>query len=108
MTHGWPGSVAEFAKVIEPLTDPVANGETPRRLRRRLPSLPSYRFSDDPAEPERGVERIADAWAVPHGASWLPGLRRSGRLGNEFDILSALRGGDFRLTVRPAATPLHV
>ena len=65
MTHGWPGSVAEFAKVIGPLTDPVAYGGTPGDAFHVVcPSLPGYGFSDKPAEPGWGVQRIADAWTI--------------------------------------------
>ena len=54
MTHGWPGSIVEFLKVIDPL------GEDFHLV---IPSLPGYGFSDKPAAPGWGVERIADAWA---------------------------------------------
>jgi pimeloyl-ACP methyl ester carboxylesterase len=65
MTHGWPGSVAEFTKVIGPLTDPVAYGGTPSDAFHVVcPSLPGYGFSDKPAEPGWGVQRIADAWTI--------------------------------------------
>jgi epoxide hydrolase len=54
MTHGWPGSVIEFLKVIGPLSED---------FHVVCPSLPGYGFSDKPAEPGWGVQRIADAWA---------------------------------------------
>jgi pimeloyl-ACP methyl ester carboxylesterase len=63
MTHGWPGSVAEFAKVIGPLTDPVAHGGDPGDAFHVVcPSLPGYGFSDKPTEHGWGIERIAGAW----------------------------------------------
>jgi pimeloyl-ACP methyl ester carboxylesterase len=55
MTHGWPGSVVEFLKVLEPLRED---------FHVVCPSLPGYGFSDKPAEPGWGVERIAAAWAT--------------------------------------------
>ena len=55
MTHGWPGSVVEFLKVIAPLS---------ADFHIVCPSLPGYGFSDKPAAPGWGVERIADAWAA--------------------------------------------
>jgi pimeloyl-ACP methyl ester carboxylesterase len=65
MTHGWPGSVAEFAKVIGPLTDPVTHGGEPGDAFHVVcPSLPGYGFSDKPAEPGWGIERIAAAWVT--------------------------------------------
>jgi epoxide hydrolase len=64
MTHGWPGSIVEFMKVIGPLTDPPAHGgDAADAFDLVLPSLPGYGFSDKPAVPGWGVERIADAWA---------------------------------------------
>ena len=65
LTHGWPGSVTEFAKVIGPLTDPVAHGgDASDAFHVVCPSLPGYGFSDKPAAPGWGIERIADAWTV--------------------------------------------
>ncbi|MFW2853210.1 epoxide hydrolase family protein [Sphingomonas sp. TX0543] len=62
MTHGWPGSVIEFLKVIGPLTDPAAHGGDPRDAFHVVaPSLPGYGFSDRPAD-RWPVERIAAAW----------------------------------------------
>jgi len=63
MTHGWPGSVVEFRKVIGPLTDPVAHGgEADDAFHLVCPSLPGYGFSGKPARPGWGVAHIADAW----------------------------------------------
>ena len=64
MTHGWPGSIVEFLKVIGPLTDPSAHGGYPADAFHLVcPSLPGYGFSDKPQRPGWGVERIAAAWA---------------------------------------------
>jgi len=64
MTHGWPGSVVEFLKVIRPLTDPAAYGGDPADAFHVVcPSLPGYGFSGKPASPGWGVEKIAAAWA---------------------------------------------
>ena len=63
MTHGWPGSVVEFSKVIGKLTDPASHGGDRRdAFHLVLPSLPGYGFSDKPVEPGWGVDRIAQAW----------------------------------------------
>jgi pimeloyl-ACP methyl ester carboxylesterase len=65
MTHGWPGSIVEFGKVIGPLTDPAAYGGDPADAFHVVcPSLPGYGFSGKPATPGWGIERIARAWAV--------------------------------------------
>lgn len=63
MTHGWPGSVVEFLRVIEPLTDPVAHGgRAEDAFHVVAPSLPGYGFSAKPETTGWGVERIAAAW----------------------------------------------
>jgi pimeloyl-ACP methyl ester carboxylesterase len=63
MTHGWPGSIAEFQDVIGPLTDPTAHGgDAADAFHVVCPSLPGYGFSGKPTEPGWGVARIAAAW----------------------------------------------
>ena len=63
LTHGWPGSVAEFRKVIGPLTDPVAyGGDAADAFHVVCPALPGFGFSAKPAEPGWDLSRIADAW----------------------------------------------
>ena len=65
ITHGWPGSIVEFHKVIGPLTDPVTHGgDAADAFHLVCPSLPGYGFSDKPSEPGWGVKKIADAWAA--------------------------------------------
>ena len=65
LTHGWPGSVVEFLKVIGPLTDPPSfGGNAADAFHVVCPSLPGYGFSDKPSAVGWGVERIADAWAA--------------------------------------------
>ncbi|MBK5288902.1 MAG: epoxide hydrolase [Acidimicrobiia bacterium] len=63
MTHGWPGSVVEFLKVIGPLTDPVAHGgDATDAFHLVIPSLPGYGWSDAPRGTGWGVPKIAAAW----------------------------------------------
>lgn len=63
MTHGWPGSIIEFNKVIGPLSDPVAYGGDARdAFHLIIPSLPGYGLSDKPTETGWGMHRIARAW----------------------------------------------
>jgi len=65
LTHGWPGSVVEFEKIIGPLTDPAAHGgEAADAFDVVCPSLPGYGFSDHPREPGMDPERIAALWAA--------------------------------------------
>jgi pimeloyl-ACP methyl ester carboxylesterase len=64
VTHGWPGSIVEFQKVIEPLTDPTAHGGRPADAFHLVcPSLPGFGFSAKPTTTGWGVDRIASAWA---------------------------------------------
>ena len=63
ITHGWPGSVVEFHKIIEPLVDPVAHGgDAADAFHVVCPSLPGYGFSDKPSQTGCGVEQIATMW----------------------------------------------
>jgi microsomal epoxide hydrolase len=63
LTHGWPGSVLEFHKMIGPLTDPAAHGGDRRdAFHLVVPSLPGFGFSDKPTATGWGIGRIADAW----------------------------------------------
>ncbi len=63
ITHGWPGSVVEFGKVIGPLTDPTAHGgRAEDAFHVVCPSLPGYGFSGKPAATGWNTARIAAAW----------------------------------------------
>jgi epoxide hydrolase len=61
ITHGWPGSIAEFQKVIEPLVNP-ASGRPEDAFHVVCPSLPGYGFSGKPSATGWGVDKIAQAW----------------------------------------------
>jgi microsomal epoxide hydrolase len=89
LTHGWPGSVLEFHKMIGPLTDPAAHGGDRRdAFHLVVPSLPGFGFSEKPAARGWGVSRIADAW-----------ITLMGRLG--YDRWGA-QGGDWGAAVTTA------
>jgi pimeloyl-ACP methyl ester carboxylesterase len=65
ITHGWPGSIIEQLKVIEPLTNPTANGGTAAdAFHVVVPSLPGYGFSGKPTAPGWNPVSIAKAWAT--------------------------------------------
>jgi len=65
ITHGWPGSIIEQLKLIEPLTNPTAHGGTAGdAFHVVIPSIPGYGFSGKPAATGWGPERIARAWDV--------------------------------------------
>ncbi len=64
ITHGWPGSIVEFHKVIEPLVDPVAHGGDPADAFHVVaPSLPGFGFSGKPSETGWGVGKIGEVFA---------------------------------------------
>jgi len=64
VTHGWPGSIVEQLKLIEPLTDPTAHGGTEAdAFHLVIPSMPGYGFSGKPTETGWGPDHIATAWA---------------------------------------------
>jgi pimeloyl-ACP methyl ester carboxylesterase len=63
VTHGWPGSVIEQLKIIEPLTNPTAHGASASdAFHMVIPSLPGYGFSGKPTSPGWDPARIARAW----------------------------------------------
>jgi pimeloyl-ACP methyl ester carboxylesterase len=65
ITHGWPGSVIEQLKIIEPLTNPTAHGGTAAdAFHVVVPSLPGYGFSGKPTAPGWHPVRIASAWTT--------------------------------------------
>ena len=65
ITHGWPGSVIEQMKVIEPLTNPTAHGGSASdAFHVVIPSLPGYGFSGKPTAPGWNPITIAQAWAT--------------------------------------------
>jgi pimeloyl-ACP methyl ester carboxylesterase len=64
VNHGWPGSIIEQLKIIEPLTDPTAHGASAAdAFDVVIPSMPGYGFSGKPTETGWDVEHIARAWA---------------------------------------------
>jgi pimeloyl-ACP methyl ester carboxylesterase len=65
VTHGWPGSIIEQLKIIEPLTDPTAHdGSAADAFHLVIPSLPGYGFSGKPTTTGWDPSRTARAWVV--------------------------------------------
>src|SRR5262245_36085906 len=65
ITHGWPGSIVEQLKLVEPLTNPTAHGGSAAdAFHVVIPSIPGYGFSGRPSGTGWGPERIARAWVV--------------------------------------------
>ena len=86
VTHGWPGSIIEQLKIIEPLTDPTAHGGSAGdAFHLVIPSLPGHGFSAKPTAPGWDPARIARAWA-----------ELMGRLGYERFVA---QGGDWGAAV---------
>jgi pimeloyl-ACP methyl ester carboxylesterase len=65
VTHGWPGSVIEQLKIVEPLTNPTAHGASASdAFHVVIPSMPGYGYSGKPTTTGWGPDRIARAWTV--------------------------------------------
>ncbi|KAA0021380.1 epoxide hydrolase family protein [Antrihabitans cavernicola] len=79
LTHGWPGSIAEFIDLVDELADPKDAGAPAFHV--VVPSLPGFGYSDKPATTGWGTEKIAAAWVelmgqlgygkfLAHGGDW--------------------------------------
>ena len=65
VTHGWPGSIVEQLKIIEPLTNPTAHGASAAdAFHVVIPSLPGYGFSGKPTAPGWDISRISRTWVT--------------------------------------------
>jgi pimeloyl-ACP methyl ester carboxylesterase len=65
VTHGWPGSIIEQLKIIDPLTNPTAHGgNTSDAFHVVIPSMPGYGYSGIPTTTGWDVDHIARAWVV--------------------------------------------
>ena len=64
LSHGWPGSIVEFLKVIGPLSEPQEHGLDPEQaFHLVIPSLPGYGFSGKPTQTGWSVEKMAETFA---------------------------------------------
>jgi pimeloyl-ACP methyl ester carboxylesterase len=91
LTHGWPGSVAEFLAIIDPLVDPTSHGGDPATaFHLVVPSLPGFGFSGPTTERGWNPHRIAKAWA-----ELMPrlGYDRYGAAGNDWGTYVSLELG---------------
>ena len=80
VNHGWPGSIIEQLKIIDPLTDPTAHGGSASdAFHVVIPSMPGYGFSGKPASTGWGPERMGRAWARADEAPRLHPVRRARR-----------------------------
>jgi pimeloyl-ACP methyl ester carboxylesterase len=92
ITHGWPGSVAEFLDVIEPLTDPAKHGGDPEdAFHLVIPSIPGYGFSGPTADTGWSLMRIAGAWATLMNRLGYTGyIAQGGDFGAPISIMMAM------------------
>ncbi|MEV5809135.1 epoxide hydrolase family protein [Streptomyces parvulus] len=91
LTHGWPGSVAEFAHVVDELADPPDPGAPAFHV--VAPSLPGFGYSDKPATTGWGTERIAGAWVELMGRLGYDGFLAHG--GDWGGVITTILGGRF-------------
>ena len=113
IVHGWPGSIAEFMKVIDPLVNPGRHGgDAKDAFHVVAPSIPGYGFSGPTTEPGWGVKRIASAFAElmrrlgydrygTQGGDWGSSITRQLGIddpdhvaGSHFNTLAATPSGD--------------
>ncbi|SEF37476.1 Pimeloyl-ACP methyl ester carboxylesterase [Amycolatopsis pretoriensis] len=95
LTHGWPGSVAEFVDVLDDLADP-ADAAAPA-FHVVAPSLPGFGYSDKPANTGWGTEKIAAAW-----------VKLMGKLGYERFLAHGGDWGGVITTILGGRFPAHV
>jgi len=113
VTHGWPGSIVEQLKIIEPLVNPTAHGgKASEAFHVVIPSIPGYGFSGKPAVTGWSPERVGRAWVqlmdrlgykkyVAQGGDW-------GALITEQMALQAPRGLIGIHTNLPLAVPVEI
>jgi hypothetical protein len=103
LSHGWPGSIAEYLDVIGPLSDPRANGLDPSiAFDLVIPCLPGSGWSGPAPDTGWGPRRIAAAWAVLMGRL---GYQRYGAAGNDWGSYISLELGRI---AADAAIGVHV
>ena len=113
ITHGWPGSVIEQLKVIEPLTDPTAHGGTAAdAFHVVVPSLPGYGFSGKPTAPGWHPVRIASAWTtLMKRLGYTKFVAQGGDWGNAVSEVMALQQPPELLAIHtnmPATVPAEI
>jgi microsomal epoxide hydrolase len=92
LTHGWPGSISEFTRIIGPLVDPEAHGGRGEdAFHVVIPSLPGYGFSGPTSAPGWDIRRSAEAWAVLMAGL---GYARYGAQGGDWGSMLTRQLGD--------------
>src|SRR5258708_6012514 len=113
VTHGWPGSVIEQFKIIEPLTNPTAHGASASdAFHLVIPSLPGYGFSGKPRAPGWNPVSIARAWAtLMQGLGYTRYGAQGGDWGNAVSEVMALQQPPGLLGIHPnmaATVPANI
>ena len=113
VTHGWPGSIIEQLKIIEPLTNPTANGGAESdAFHLVIPSLPGYGFSGKPTRPGWNPPSIAKAWAtLMQRLGYTRYVAQGGDWGNAVTEFMALQQPPGLLGIHtnmPAAVPAEI
>jgi pimeloyl-ACP methyl ester carboxylesterase len=94
VTHGWPGSVIEQLRIIDPLTDPTSHGASASdAFHLVIPSIPGYGFSAKPTMTGWGPDRTARAWvALMKRLGYPKFVAQGGDLGAGISEVMALQG----------------
>ena len=113
VTHGWPGSIIEQLKIIEPLTNPAAHGGSASdAFDLVIPSLPGYGFSGKPTGPGWTPDRIARAWAtLMQRLGYTRYVAQGGDWGNAVSEVMALQQPPGLLGIHtnmPATVPANI
>jgi pimeloyl-ACP methyl ester carboxylesterase len=113
VTHGWPGSVIEQLKIIDPLTNPTAHGESASdAFHLVIPSIPGYGFSGKPTATGWGPDRTARAWVVlMKRLGYTQFLAQGGDLGAGISEVMALQAPPELLGIHvnlPGTTPPEI
>lgn len=91
LTHGWPGSIAEYVDVIDELAEPT--GPEAPAFHCVVPSLPGFGFSDKPGSTGWSTDRIAEAWVTLMGRL---GYDRFAAFGGDWGgVITTILGGRF-------------
>ena len=111
VTHGWPGSVIEQLKIIEPLTNPTAHGGTASdAFHVVIPDMPGYGFSGKPTDDRLGPRPHRTCVAGVNESSGVRALRGAGRRLGRPDVMAAQAppGLIGMHTNFPGAVPLEI
>ena len=113
VTHGWPGSVVEQLKIIDPLTNPTAHGGSASdAFDVVIPSLPGYGYSGKPTATGWHPERIARAWIeLMNRLGYKKYVAQGGDWGNAVSEIMALKAPPELLGIHtnmPAAVPAEI